>query len=260
MSKACLFCGASGPGALSKEHVVPLWLLEFLGLPADDEIFHGVVESATGLLAAPPRIHSSFTFVDGRVCETDCNNGWMARLENAARPILIPLLQDRGVETLSAGEAAVLGKWAAKTAYLHTWGGMGGRPVQVEHLRALAGDGGAPVEGVTLFATKGTHTKPSAYVGGGSWPQWGPPQTEADGQPPRSAYKVGLQFGPLYLLVAFWPDPASLLLRATGVHIQVFPQTPPAGEWNPFPSLLQIGDGPADELVAFVNCLAVLNR
>jgi hypothetical protein len=261
MSKACLFCGAGGPGALSKEHVIPLWLLEFLGLADDDEMFHGVAQSATGLLAEPPRIHSSFTFVDGRVCEKDCNNGWMERLENAARPILVPLMQDRGVETLSVGEVAVLGKWAAKTAYLHTWAGMGGRPVQLEHLRALKGDDGVPVQGVTLFAMKATHKKPTAYVGGGAWPQLGTPQMEPDGQPPRNAYKIGLQFGCLHLLVAFWPDPASLLLPATGVHVQVSPPASPEAEskWNPPPSLLRFGDGSVDKLVAFVNCLAVLH-
>ena len=74
MPSACLFCGTSGPGALTKEHVVPRWLIEYLQLPPDDLMFQGVADSLTGEIKKQ-RIHSSHNFVEGRICG-DCNNGW----------------------------------------------------------------------------------------------------------------------------------------------------------------------------------------
>jgi hypothetical protein len=52
---------------------------------------HGVSDSATGEVTNQ-RIHSAFTFVNGRVCGS-CNSAWMSRLENAAKPMLIPLIE-----------------------------------------------------------------------------------------------------------------------------------------------------------------------
>jgi Phage integrase family len=106
---------------LTNEYVNPRWLLEHLGLPEDDRLFQGVAHSATGHLAQPPRVHSSFTFVQGRVCD-GCNSGWMSRLETASMPVLKALVvQTRGLRSLSISEAALVGKWAIETAYLHTW-------------------------------------------------------------------------------------------------------------------------------------------
>jgi hypothetical protein len=55
---------------------------------------------------------------EGRVC-SKCNNGWMSALESVAMPILKPLIE--GTANLYAckgEEAAIVGRWAAKTAYM----------------------------------------------------------------------------------------------------------------------------------------------
>src|SRR2546426_12694728 len=110
MGSECLFCGTGGASILSKEDVVPVWLLKYLELPPDDQLFQGVAESATGELIRR-RIHSSFTFFEGRVCKTACNNGWMSRLESGTKPILIPLMENkRPVADLSPTEKAIVGK------------------------------------------------------------------------------------------------------------------------------------------------------
>jgi hypothetical protein len=111
--KACLFCGAVEPRR-AFQRVVPQWLLEHLELPGDDQTFHAVADSRTGEVVAQ-RTHSSFTFVDGRVCEK-CNNGWMSRLEADAKPILVSLMDGLRVRSeLATGERGILGKWTAKT-------------------------------------------------------------------------------------------------------------------------------------------------
>lgn len=119
MSKSCLFCGAKGSAVLTNEHVIPRWLLEHLNLPENDQLFQAVASSTTETFVKQPRIHSSFNFVQGRVCE-DCNTGWMNRLEAAAKPILVPLIEKvRTIDSLSPEEADIVGKWATKTAHMH---------------------------------------------------------------------------------------------------------------------------------------------
>ena len=54
------------------------------------------------------------------VC-ADCNNGWMTRLEEDARPLLHRLWQPSypfGVTTFTAPEVSTIATWAAKTAWV----------------------------------------------------------------------------------------------------------------------------------------------
>jgi hypothetical protein len=224
MPSACLFCGTSGPGALTKEHVVPRWLIEYLQLPPDDLMFQGVADSETGEIKKQ-RIHSSHNFVEGRICG-DCNNGWMSRLESGAKPILIPLMDDQqSVNTLSANERAVLAKWTAKTAYLHSWVGPLQDAVQHDHLNALYGDTGMPIADVGIFAAQTDFAKPNSYIQTGQWPQLG--HNLPSDEPAPGSYKIGLQFRRLNLVTAFWPTPNSHLVL-TPHHFPVWPIKP---EW-----------------------------
>lgn len=254
MSRECLFCGIQGPGVLSKEHVIPKWLLKALDLPDDDQFFQGVARSETGLLLEPRRVQSTFGFVEGRICQ-DCNGGWMRRLENLAKPILIPLIsKSRTLGSLSRSECAVIGKWAAKTAYLHTWAGPLKEPVELPHLRKLHGDLGAPTDGVGVYAMQANYVKPSGYIQTGAWPQAGPNEPASI----MGAHKVGLQFRHLYLLVAFWPNPTSVLTRIPGVHIRLMPG--PEAPDAEYPLAVQLGSTPIAILEAFTNGLGVLHR
>lgn len=161
VAKSCLFCGAGGAGVLSKEHVIPQWLLKHLELPADDKLFQGVASSADGTLSQTPRIHSSFNFVQGHVCE-ECNNGWMSQLEAAAKPILVPLIDgERTIESLAEEEAQIVGKWTCKTAYMHSWASPLDSPGQQDHLQALFGNDGKAMPGVTVVGSKPTSSNPA---------------------------------------------------------------------------------------------------
>src|SRR4029077_12596790 len=115
MSGKCLFCDKEGL-KLSNEHVTPEWLLRYLELPEDDLLFQGIAYSHNRELAAPPRIHSTFNFVQGHICKVNCNGGWMHRLEDDAIPFLKPLMDgQRSINSLSTYARAVVGKWAVKT-------------------------------------------------------------------------------------------------------------------------------------------------
>jgi|SRR5882672_381726 len=255
MPKPCLFCGADGEGILSKEHVIPQWLIEHLGLPADDLMIQGVASSATNQLLETPRVHSSFNFIHGRVC-CECNTGWMCNLEGIAKPILVPLIdRQRPIESLSQAESSIVGKWAAKTAYMHSWISPLRRPVQLDHLRVLCGDAGRLLPGVGTFGVQLDYKQPSAYLLSGCWPQCCQVERQRFTRTPNDAYKIGLQFRNLYLLTAFWPDPASLLTVAEGLHHPIFPPQDSL-EYRPFDDFT-VDEGPIAQLQMFTNWLAV---
>jgi hypothetical protein len=241
---------------LTNEHVNPRWLLQHLQLPADDKLLQGVADVLTGELVAPPRIHSTFAFVQGRVCES-CNSGWMSRLETAAQPLLISLIEERrSIPSLEEREAALVGKWAAKTAYLHTWASPLKWPVQLAHVQQLTGDAGMPSPGVGVFAMQADYRKPSGYYQSGTWLHIGGDASTA--RTSDTAYKVGLQYRKLYLLVAFWPDAAAEFVRHDALHSRLVPRVVPAETL--YSRELAIGGGPIDRLAAFTDALAVMHR
>jgi hypothetical protein len=256
MPNACLFCDTIG-GASSNEHVIPQWLLTHLSLPGGDMMFQGIADSETGILSQPPRVHSSFGFVQGRIC-AECNNGWMSRLETAAKPVLVPLIeQHRSLESLTPLEAACLAKWAVKTAYLHSWTAPLRRRTPLTHLKSLSGDTGAPEDGVAVFGMQSTFTQQSAYVQTDHWPQFAVSTETPSSQSPGAAYKIGLQFRHLYLLVAFWPLHGAAFAGVQGMHHQIFPPRTGAHVLA-YDASFSIGDGPIDRLKAFADWLAVV--
>ena len=157
---------------MTDEHIVPRWLIAHLDLPPNDLIAHAVANSKTGELTQKLRVHSTHNFVEGRVCE-DCNGGWMNKLESEAKPILVPLIDNqRPVADLTTVERVVVGRWAAKTAYLHSWAGPLKMPVSLEHLAALQGPSGCPLPGVGVFGSQFGFSMKSSYCQTGTWPPW----------------------------------------------------------------------------------------
>lgn len=254
MSAKCLFCGGREATPLTNEHVNPQWLLEHLGLPSDDKMLQGVVSTETGMLVGRPRVHSSHSFVQGRVC-AGCNGGWMSRLENAVRPLLVSLIdRTKPIESLSVPEAALVSKWVGKTAYMHSWAGPLKDPVQVSHLEALCGDTGELVPGVGVCGMQAEYVQPSAYIQTGHWPQLCANERPDGVATPVEAYKIGLQYRNLHLLVAFWPNQTSMLTRVTGMHVRLFPHDARDLEYA-FPS--PSGNGPKHVLKVFTEWLGV---
>jgi hypothetical protein len=179
----------------------------------------------------------------------------MSKLETAARPVLVSLIDHvRTVESLSADERTLVSKWAGKTAYLHSWTGPLKDPVQASHVEALCGENGAMVAGVGVFTKQDEYAQPSGYVQTGHWPQLCPNPRPDGVATPGEAYKVGLQYRNLYLLVAFWPDPNSTLTRAVGMHLRLFPLDGPDPEYEfPIPK----GEGPIHRIKVFTEWLGV---
>jgi hypothetical protein len=105
-AERCLFCRGL---PLTREHVLPKWLQEWSG--------QGIGEHSVSLghehkiFSAPP-----FSATLKAVCAT-CNNGWMSRLEAAAKGHLKGLIlgEARTIETFNQ---PILATWAYKTTLL----------------------------------------------------------------------------------------------------------------------------------------------
>lgn len=108
-STPCVFCGSTG--ALSTEHVIPKWLRKAL-------VITGPVKQYTG--TAYTTSAETLSIVFHEVC-TQCNNGWLERLETAVRSVLSPMLLGAAPGTaivLDPDQQAILATWAVKTALL----------------------------------------------------------------------------------------------------------------------------------------------
>ncbi|MDP1857209.1 MAG: hypothetical protein Q8K82_00980 [Gemmatimonadaceae bacterium] len=111
--RACVFCGHPN---VTNEHAFPLWLRKVVtDRPAQHTtVFldrHGELREHRQHAAAP------FSITVSRVCQDECNGGWMSRLEQDARPFLEPMLSGRGRVLHTEGQKLVA-TWAYKTALM----------------------------------------------------------------------------------------------------------------------------------------------
>jgi hypothetical protein len=111
--RSCIFCGASGP--LTNEHVIPLWLQQYVG-GYETGAVRGAHLSAIGTLLSE-RKASGNSHKLGTVCET-CNNGWMSDLESSFK-ILLPRLQaNMSPKLFSKAERRTIALWIVKTGII----------------------------------------------------------------------------------------------------------------------------------------------
>lgn len=110
----CIFCG--GPGPLTREHVIALWIAKTL-----DDMEPGTTEwqahyYAGGLVERDrqhPAAKSGPTIIVRTVCAS-CNGGWMAQVEDRAKASLEPMIRGQAT-TLSPQQQLEVAAWAAKT-------------------------------------------------------------------------------------------------------------------------------------------------
>jgi hypothetical protein len=108
-SRRCVFCGGEG---LTREHVWPNWISGVLPKGIELEVSKTQTDPKTELtkpLGSPWR-SVRFDLTVRRVCGA-CNGGWMSRLEEAAKPLLVPLILGESA-LLDAEERRVIAAWA----------------------------------------------------------------------------------------------------------------------------------------------------
>ncbi|MCA1577771.1 MAG: hypothetical protein LC794_10485 [Acidobacteria bacterium] len=104
----CLFCGRDDSPP-SHEHVIPKWI------PRE---FPGGVWDITNRLTQHVRAGRKYIDLTIRAPCERCNNGWLSRLEQIAKPILLPLIHGTATD-LRLLEQRIIAVWLFKTAVMY---------------------------------------------------------------------------------------------------------------------------------------------
>jgi hypothetical protein len=129
----CLACGTTSSPA-SREHVFSKWLLAEFGPNISMALFKRLDDGAREQRRAEIRLDS---FKLKRICEC-CNNGWMSKLEESAKPLVLGLIRGvRELGLLSDDERRILARWAGKTAIVESHSVGAECPVSCEYLKRM---------------------------------------------------------------------------------------------------------------------------
>jgi hypothetical protein len=216
-----VFChNALSRGTSAEEHILPRWLQKHLGISQHDVSLTLTRIYDLAVTAQRPT-HPLNRFVAGFVCRS-CNNGWMSKLEVAARPILEPLMdRTRLISDLAREELAVVARWAAKTAFMIDSVSFE-RRVPREHFESIFRGEITPIN-VTVFSHQHTATRPFWFHADASWNTGGYASYIEMVFIARAAYKIVIQIGDLILVVARCPFPLWYLRAVTDVHFLIWP-------------------------------------
>jgi hypothetical protein len=123
----CIYCGNQGT---SKEHVWPRWIryhaVKVMKIsPANFQTYLATNEhiGAEPVQKLRKKGNSRLTLTINHPCE-ECNTGWMHDLEDAAIPIVKPMIEGKKTR-LSEPEVRILRAWATKTALHFLYDGEG---------------------------------------------------------------------------------------------------------------------------------------
>jgi hypothetical protein len=220
MPRACIFCDSPLTGVRAKEHAIPQWLMEYLGI-TEDKLFLAVAQSVDNAILVDRKVDAA-SFVEGRVCE-GCNSGWMSNLEIAAMDLLKPLIEGRrNILTLSDDERTTLAKWATKTGYVISLASPLKKTPEPSHMRYMKDNAGAVPPRVEVFAQQSINRGDFRQIQRNQWPHIADPLPKQPAPPPGT-YKIGFQFRSLMLLVAYWSDPNSIPMISAGIQIPLWP-------------------------------------
>ena len=118
--KKCVFCGSCEP--LTDEHIYARWTRRFI--PRTMKKYQQLIavsyldHTDYVLNKRPGDVRDWFVKC---VCEKHCNNGWMRRLENLARPILIKLINGEKFRLLPRHQS-IIAAWSTMTARVAEYG------------------------------------------------------------------------------------------------------------------------------------------
>lgn len=153
-TRVCKACGLALQGAATREHVLPRWLHQYVELPGVNLEHRVVNESGSTLL----RTHGLNNFAFRSLCQT-CNNTWMSKLESDAKPILLPLIEEkRSTASLTPSESNTLSRWAFKTSFMILAGQKRYR-VPWEVFRAWVDKGSGRPDSAFIFAIGNLHVE-----------------------------------------------------------------------------------------------------
>lgn len=219
--KCCLACGEPLHGQRAREHILPKWLQRHLGISElQVEPSHFDTETGQLIRSRPPQPLDQF--VEGRICGP-CNSGWMSRLENDAKRLMLPLLNSsRGIRDLTHREQSIVARWAVKTAFVLNSANDTEVRVSGAHMEWIRNRKGLPPN-VSVVANQHNHTRAFNWLQGNSWHVYGRQVEPLEEARKLHAYTISFQIADLLLLVGYWPLPGWGLGIWPGVHFPLWP-------------------------------------
>lgn len=109
----CRFCGALGS---SREHIIAQWIGEAMRPsvpPGVDFVFRHRSENPDAGIGLTEKSAKGMAFYTRAVCR-ECNNGWMAQVEDKAKSVMRPMIQGQR-RYLEIADQQTLALWAIKT-------------------------------------------------------------------------------------------------------------------------------------------------
>lgn len=228
----CLFCGQEfqsrsvNPKAKpTNEDIVPIWLQKYLDV--QKQPVTPLLVRSKDLQPIDFRQHTISSFKAGGVC-AGCNNEWMSALESDVKPILIALIDgSRSFNDLNEDERFSLGRWTLKTAATLNRSSIYGDPrkensrfVPDAHLRTLKA-GMMPADVLIVGTIYRQFSKRFDFLQNAVWtnPQNSIRLKEAHR---NQSYKIGLSFGQLILIAAYYPSSDYIYGINTQAHFPVW--------------------------------------
>jgi len=127
----CLSCGNTS-ATRSGEHVFAQWLLDYLhALKTPITHFRYQADGTS----TPHRDQIALDSLRlKRICEP-CNNGWMSRLEDHTKAILVGLMERTlALDALADEQRRLLARWAGKTAIIESYAVGAEKPIDAQLL------------------------------------------------------------------------------------------------------------------------------
>jgi hypothetical protein len=249
--KTCIFCGGFN---LSKEHVWPNWTHKVLTdnpSPAHHEWHNTFSNKGTVVKESGMRTRQGSTFTKKLrvVCKT-CNNGWMSRLENDTKPILLTLIQGEPT-LLDREQQTLLAQWIVLKVMITEWS----RPLEAfipkEDRRAFMDNLTIPPYLEMWVITndsekwKGTFLRQTALL---AFPGPRPPGR-------RNSPTVAIGFGRLFIFVMMTLAAGMKLSERIGIHAIVPKLFPYASDTLPLPFVKNLDDQSAVRMAYSLDML-----
>jgi hypothetical protein len=230
--KLCAFCDTPLTREnRSKEHVLPQWLIDFLLIRKEKiETTHFSSKGET----LTTRKHTLENLLAGQICEV-CNNGWMSELEQAAIPILKPLILGKTtVVELNDKERQIISRWTAKTAFALNSSSNYLKNVHLEHFRHIRCNIDSLPINVSSFGQQHHGDRAFYWIQSPTWWLEGESDklAEIGIELKNSSYKVSFQFGKLMLLICYIPIENIYPVIWKGIHIPLIPKSGKCGYYE----------------------------
>lgn len=230
---ACVFCGREVQKL--NEHPIPEWLQKYRGMgsqaaaptyirPASDVATEQIKFLGDVLEETVYR-----NYVVGAICQGHCNGGWMSRLENETKPILLPLIDGTStLASLSDAQRMILVKWLIKTSFTYELNNRFRRHIPIQHVRNLFTSGSIP-DGIMSFGHISETDTGQNYIEVSN--AWLFPMNTVEEDDPHAfaevTYKTTIHFGRAVISIVWLNnDPRWRLATWPAIHEPVWPRVP----------------------------------